>query len=161
LPYPAFARQSLASWRLPQSKLTISFATYSTASKEADMNLDRSIKVRDVARDRLNDIFGSATIFGPLSADLETSRRNVLSKLPARAPEWIRAYLDGYWHARIAEAYQYHLVYGGWIGETFYSTHSDRDDYYGKHNIAPADVGERLERRGHYWKRNLRPFFIG
>lgn len=126
------------------------------------MRIEHALRIRDVALLSLKDVFSVGQISGSLSSTIESNRREVLERTK-KAPQWVRAYLDGYWRAMVDHAYRYDLVYGGFIGDKFYSTHNDRADYYERHGIEPREYADdgKVTRRGHYWKANGRPFFIG
>lgn len=133
------------------------------------MKVEYALRLRDEVKSALRDCFSTARHFGSSSEAMETNRRNVFNRLPKDAPEWIRQYADGYWRALVDSAYERDLVYGGFVGETFYSVHSDRADYYEKHGIAPSAYAENgaVTNRGHYWKESVsyrnavQPFFVG
>jgi len=87
--------------------------------------------------------------------------------LPKGVPTWVKGYADGYFARCIDELYRHELVYGGFIGERFYSTHRTRADYYEKHGIAPSQWAEGADVRlvGHYWISSVdhgtpRPFYL-
>lgn len=125
------------------------------------MRIERALRLRDSVISGLRDAYSAASIYGSTSKVMEESRHKVLDRLPARTPSWVRQYADGYWRCMIDNAYRYDLVFGGMVDGQFYSTHSDRDDYYEKHGIEPREYSDdgKVTLRGHYWKRNLRPFF--
>lgn len=127
------------------------------------MRIERALRLRDSIISALRDCHSSAAHFGMLSADREARRHEVLARLPPKTPAWVRQYADGYWRCLTDHAYRFELVFGGKIGEQFYSTHNDRADYYEKHGIEPREYADdgRVQQRGHYWKESLKPFFIG
>lgn len=127
------------------------------------MRIGTALKRRDQLTQALRDCFSHAQHFGQLSRDMEEKRREIIARVAKGAPEWVRAYADGYWRCMIDSAYRNDLVHGGFYNGKFYSTHSKRDDYYEKHGIEPgayADDGA-VTARGHYWKESLKPFFVG
>lgn len=111
---------------------------------------------------RLADIISAATLYGPLSAELEKQRRDFIATWPKRTTQYYHAFADGFWRRCIADLYRRHLVFGGYIGDTFYSTHRNRPDYYETNGIGPCEYADdgKVKRRGHYWSHNLRPFFV-
>ena len=129
------------------------------------MRIERALKIRDAALVALKDHFACCQHFGPTSAKLEARRLEILElKGVNRAPHWVRSYLDGAWRIMIDNAYRHDLVFGGIVDGTFYSTHSNRPDYYEKHGIAPSDYADdgRVRARGHYWRGDpTQPFFVG
>lgn len=124
------------------------------------MQITRALKIRDAARMAVADIFSSAARFG-LPHDVMLQRRNEAYERHgvAKAPRWVSAFLDGYWNARQEQAYRDSLVYGAIIDGRFYSTHSNRTDYYEKNGIAPSAFAQDNPTKGHYWADSLKPFF--
>lgn len=122
------------------------------------MRIEHALKLRDEAVMSLKDNFASAKFYGPTSATMNEDYNKILARLQ-KAPEWVRAYLKGYRAALNDELYRESLVYGGWIGDKFYTTHSQRHDYYGL-SMTPQDWLEKAERLGHYWKNPLKPFSV-
>lgn len=118
--------------------------------------------VQSYAVTRIADLFDLARAASMPSVDLYLGFLAIMDRLPRRTPRYVRAYLRGQYDARADALYRTHLVYGGWIGDTFYSTRPDRPDYYGKHGIAPAEWADdgKVQRRGHYWRASLRPYFV-
>jgi hypothetical protein len=113
----------------------------------------RNLKKRDVAISRLRDIYSRAISFGSthevILADLADMRKAI-----AKCPTWVKSYVEGYDKALHDSLYlNGHLIYGGIVNGTFYSTHSSRADYYGKHGIDPAAYADNglVSNRGHYW----------
>lgn len=128
------------------------------------MRLNRSLAIRDRGITALADCYSASKSFGLTSAAMGNRRRETLERLGVyKAPHWVLSYLDGYWRAKIDAAYRYDLVFGAIIDGVFYSTHSDRDDYYEKNGFTArewSDMGGWIGTRGHYWKKTLKPFFI-
>lgn len=129
------------------------------------MRIERALKIRDRALVALKDVFSAGQIYGSTSATLEANRRESLVRHGVnKAPQWVSSYLDGYWRALIDNAYRHDLVYGGIVGDVFYSTHRNRPDYYEKHGIEPSAYADNgmVQARGHYWRGDKeRPFFVG
>jgi hypothetical protein len=126
------------------------------------MELDRAIKTQRHLIVRLRDLASSARLFGLSSDEINKKYNAIIGELPKNTPRHVREYARGYWYCLSDKFYESDLVFGGFVGETFYSTHNDRADYYGKNGIEPsayADDG-KVTRRGHYWKTNLRPYFV-
>ena len=115
--------------------------------------LDRSLKVRDQAKTRLNDLYAMAVLIGMTSQEINEAKSKILADMPAKTPHWVRAYLSGYERALSDRLYDSVLVHGGLINGVFYSTHSNRPDYYGKHSIDACDFADDglVKERGHYW----------
>lgn len=125
-------------------------------------NLKRSLRIQRDAANALRDLFSRAKSFGFTHNQMLNQRGGIYAKLRVNdCPAWVNSYLQGVWDTLQAQAYQHDLVYGGYVDGLFYSTHSDREDYYQKHGIEPRDYADngRVKSRGHYWKDNLNPFF--
>lgn len=123
-----------------------------------------SLKMRDRLVQNLGDIYSGMKFSGCTSAYTEQCRRTMLeANKIGNYPAWVRAYADGYWRALVDHAYRADLVYGGFVGDVFYSTHRDREDYYEKHGIEPREYADdgKVRQRGHYWKECLKPFYVG
>lgn len=139
------------------------------------MRIENALKARDRLKTRVADIFATAVLCGMTSGEINDAIAAARAELPARLPQWVFAYVDGYRAAMQDRLYSDCLVFGGYVDGVFYSTHSSRPDYYGKHGINPrayADDGI-VSARGHYWRESIqwrggiynrgevRPYFIG
>jgi hypothetical protein len=138
------------------------------------MRIKRALQIRDAGISALRSVYDHARHFGQTSEAMETARHEALGRIgigKTPTPQWVRSYLEGYWRHIVDEAYRRDLVYGGMVEGKFYSTHSDRADYYEKNGIAPSDYADdgRVQLRGHYWKPYAemahrpepKPFFVG
>lgn len=125
------------------------------------MNVTTALAKQQRLQQQLSDLYSHASHFGLSSSDMEAKRRTLLEGFTG--PRWVLSHLKGYWAARIEQAYRQDLVYGGFVGGVFRSTHRDREDYYEKHGIEPRAWAEGglVEATGHYWKASLKPFFTG
>ena len=127
------------------------------------MRLETALNKQRDAVARLSSLYSTAKICGMTSADVNAEFSAILAGT-GKAPRWVRAYLEGRRDALSDALYADSLMFGGYLDGVFYSTHSARPDYYGKHGIDPAQWAERgrVERVGHYWKttQTPRPFFV-
>ena len=125
------------------------------------MNIKRALNIKNTARTALIDLFSEANHFG-FTHDKMLDRRNEIYRDLGlyKCPQWVRSYLEGYWECLQQHAYQHDLVYGAIVDGTFYSTYHHRDDYYQKHGILPSAFAAENPTKGHYWSRNLKPFFV-
>lgn len=118
---------------------------------------------RESAISGLRDAFSSAVSFGSTHETLLNNVHAARAKLVG-CPQRVFSYFDGYQAALQEDLYRKHLMFGGMIGDSFYSTHSDRADYYGKNGIEPSAYADDglVSARGHYWKafNGKRAFFI-
>jgi hypothetical protein len=133
------------------------------------MRIETALKRRDRAVTMQTSLIHSAELCGTPHADMHAERLKSLGYLCDKCPGWVRAYLDGHWHALIDDAYRHKLCFGGFdrVSRRFYSTHSNRADYYEKNGLDPCDYADdgRITERGHYWNRSIdegkpRPFFV-
>lgn len=137
------------------------------------MRIERALAIRSAAGIRLRDLYSSATIQGLTSDEIQAGWQHIRKDYP-KAPQWVWSYLDGYKQALNDSLYRDHLIFGGYIGERFYSTSRGRSDYYESCGIDPAAYADDglVKRRGHYWResmpfkggtytRGIRPYFIG
>ena len=126
------------------------------------MRIERALAVRDSLVTRVRDCYSIARIATMPSAECDAALRDVFTKVPPRTPAWVIQYARGYARALQNDLYENHLVHGGIVDGVFYSTHSSRPDYYGKHGIEPRDYADdgKVTMRGHYWASNTsRPYF--
>lgn len=131
------------------------------------MRITTALKRRDSLVSALRDIYSMAGVYGLASVDLHARCQEAYKRHCDKAPGWVREFADGYRKALNDAAYRHELVFGGFVGDKFYSTHRDRPDYYERNGIEPcayADDG-LVTRRGHYWKASVdagkpAPFFV-
>lgn len=117
------------------------------------MRIERALAIRDRAKTRLRDVYSSAELGGYTSREISENVASIRGDYP-KAPGWVWSYIDGYEQALRDELYRSQLIFGGFVDGVFYSTHSNRDDYYGKHGISALEYSDngRVTGRGHYWK---------
>jgi hypothetical protein len=126
------------------------------------MNLDRAIKIQAQLKTRIRDCYSSARIFCPSSDKLNDMRQTAMIA-PKGTPTHVLEYVRGYGDCLGDALYHDALVFGGYVGGVFYSTHRDRADYYETNGIEPSAYADNglVTRRGHYWaKDTTRPFFV-
>ena len=126
------------------------------------ISLDRALRVQTDFCLKLRDLYSTAASCSMAHSAICERWNDILAAMPKGTPEWVRSYLNGYRDCLTANLYREHLVFGGMVDGRFYSTHRNRDDYYEANGIEPsayADNG-RVKDRGHYWSRDLKPFFI-
>ncbi len=136
------------------------------------MRIERALKIRAELKTRIADLYSFAHFHGLTSVEMQESCNAMLRDYP-RLPQWVTSYLDGYKQALQETLYREHLIFGGYVGDVFYSIHSNRPDYYEKHGIDPADYADngKVTARGHYWKetvplsngtynRGIKPYFV-
>lgn len=126
------------------------------------MRISTALKARDRMVASLRDAYSAARIYKPTHATLRESIFKIYDAYP-NAPAYACEFARGYESALNAELYRRYLVFGGMIDGVFFSTHSDRPDYYGRHGFAAsvyADDG-LVTARGHYWRDDTtKPFFL-
>lgn len=128
------------------------------------MKIETALNRRNTAASRLRDLYSMARYGGMLAKDMDSEKRKLFSEILRGCPYWVNAYLDGYEKALRDELYRDSLMFGGFYDGVFYSTHRDRDDYYEKHGVEPAEYADngKVTARGHYWKTTAtpKPYFI-
>lgn len=127
------------------------------------MKITTALNHRNSAIAAINSLYSIAKICGMTSEQMNREYSEILAKR-AHCPNWVREYCDGYRAALQNALYSDCLMFGGWIGDKFYSTHSNRADYYGKNGIEPGDWASdgRVTGLGHYWKttKSPKPYFV-
>lgn len=121
------------------------------------MRIETSLNKRDEAISRIKNLESTARMFGYSSEEMLEKRKVIYESL-AKCPQWAIDYVRGYEAALTDARYMNNLVYGGFIGDIFYTTHSNREDYYGKF-MSPKEWHDNSKDRGHYWKDAQLPFF--
>lgn len=116
------------------------------------MRIEQALKIRDAAKMRLRDLYSHAEFYGMDSDSINAGYSAILVDM-AKGPQWARSYIDGYRQALTDRLYETVLIFGGFVDGEFYSTHSKRPDYYGKHGIDPSDWHNRASDIGHYFDR--------
>lgn len=120
------------------------------------ISISAALKKRNRLVAAYRDIHSAARIYGSTSMEMverKIAARGLIAG-PGKLPHWAIQYADGWWDALSDQAARYHHVYGCFMNGKFYSTHHDRADYYGKHDIEPRDFGEGSAATGcgFYWK---------
>lgn len=124
------------------------------------MKIETSLNARDRAIRQLNEVYTHASIVGMDSKALQEKIISIFNSVKSY-PQWVRAYVKGYDKCKNDYMYQNHLVFGAYVNGEFYSTHSDRPDYYQKHGISPIEFNTNHNQSGHYWKttKTIKPYF--
>lgn len=132
------------------------------------MKIGTAINHKERAISRLRGCYGMARIMGLTSDELNDRIMTQVFNPIAKCPEWVKAEVRGYWRALHDKAYENDLVFGVVTNSIFYSTHSDRPDYYAKQGINACEFNLCLKDNaaGHYWSEPLKngrikPFYIG
>lgn len=138
------------------------------------MKIERALRVRDELKNRVDSIYSIARLGGETSDWINSAMREARNAMPAKTPQWVFSFIDGYREALQKELYRDWLVFGGFMDGVFYSTHRNRADYYGKHGIDPCEYADngRVLNRGHYWsdrvqyhggiftRETVKPYFV-
>ena len=107
--------------------------------------------------------YSNARILGKTSGQLNSMLNTVLNDMRGKKmPRWAIERVKGYSLALKDNLYSDHLVFGCIIDGVFYSTHSDRPDYYAENGMPANIYCEKSTNNptiGHYWKENGKPFF--
>lgn len=109
---------------------------------------------RDAALNELESLFHMAEVCGMSASDLIQSYGKIREKY-FNIPRWAKEYLQGVFDTRWKDLYRHKLAFGGYYDGVFYTTHSNRDDYYAKHGIEPIQWAEKTDngliKVTHYW----------
>jgi hypothetical protein len=129
------------------------------------MRIETALNRRNTAIQSLRSLYETAKFYGPLSSQMNEDKAKIRRSTLAKCPHWVIAYFDGYEKALIDALYRDSLMFGGFYEGKFYSTHSNRADYYGNNGIEPSEYADngKVSNRGHYWltTKEPKPYFIG
>lgn len=127
------------------------------------MDITLARKKIEAALEQLRTSYSMAIHFGQTHDVLLESISKIRSTTLKGCPRWAIAEFYGYQRALSDNLYRTSLVFGGMVDGKFFSTHSNRDDYYVKNGIEPSAYADNglVKDRGHYWDSTPpRPFFI-
>jgi hypothetical protein len=112
----------------------------------------------------IDSMFSCAEILGMPADEIVTAYQKILADHP-KLPRYVREYLQGRFDVLWSDLYRAKLVFGGYFDGVFYSTHSNRPDYYAKHGIDPAqwakDTHSGVIKVTHYWITTRKPMPFG
>ena len=111
----------------------------------------------------IESLVSVAKISGMTSEQFNQDSQAILATV-AHCPRWVSEYCQGFLDCERKRIQRECLVVGGWVDGQFYSTHSNRDDYYAKHGIEPRAWAEKyqggqVEDSGLYWAHNMKLWF--
>lgn len=120
------------------------------------MRIETALNHQKRAIMQTRDLYSSAESFGLSSAQIN-ERFNVILGSIAHCSGSIREYVRGYRQCLSDQLYRTALVHGGFVDGRFYSTHSNRPDYYERNGIKAVDYADdgRVTARGHYWIKHV------
>lgn len=115
------------------------------------MRIETCLNKRNAAVSNMRELYSSARYCGMPHREILARKRKIVDNL-AKCPNWVLSYVQGY-ESSLYDIQERELVFGGFIGERFYSVHSNRADYYGKHGFSAREYSEPglVSRQGHYW----------
>lgn len=127
------------------------------------MKTERVISLVSEGIGRMREVYATARILGKTNEELNNASNDIYCHLRLlKTPRYAISQIRGYEMALRDELYSRYLIFGAIVNNVFYSTHSDRDDYYQKHGIPASAYCEATTNNptiGHYWKENGKPFF--
>jgi hypothetical protein len=127
------------------------------------MKTKRSLNLLTDCRMALESLYSQARSFGMESREMDKRKNEILARAN-KAPQWVRAYLKGFFEGYTKANQHSDIVYGRFIEGKFYTVNRDRADYYEKHGIEPRAFAESEDNGtlGLYWARynGERPFFV-
>jgi hypothetical protein len=127
------------------------------------MRITTQLRKRDEVKRRINELFSHAAFYGIPHAEMMESKAAIWADI-AKCSGWVKDYLQGWYDAKMDEAYKANLVHGFEHNGKFYSTYSKRADYYGnamEPSAATAILSEMES--GHFWETKhygMKPFFL-
>jgi hypothetical protein len=127
------------------------------------MNLERAIRLQSYGETALVDSYHAGRSYSLTSQELDKRARVSLARLGVNSgPRWLRSHLKGFWQGYKKANQHRDIIYGRFIGETFYSVNSDRADYYEKHGIDARAFAECEDNGtlGLYWSHSIKPYFL-
>jgi hypothetical protein len=121
--------------------------------------LDRNLYLRGQLVSQIIRAYGEAYHYGWTHARLLDETKKIMESAGPKFPQYMREYVRGIDHYLLSDLYRVRidgaaplLVFGGWIDGKFYSTHSNRADYYQNQGIEPSDFSKLSENKvTHYW----------
>lgn len=116
-------------------------------------SIETNLRKRNAAVTALRDYYRAAMFYHPTAKEMNQEVLKIKAAHLAKAPTWTRAFFEGVNDQLIKSLYESRLVFGGYVGDVFYSTYRQRADYYEKHGIEPSEYADngRVKARGHYW----------
>ena len=115
---------------------------------------------RNFALSAVESLFTCAELMGMPGWEISGAFSKIMHE-NADLPRWAKEYLQGVFDTRWKDLYRHKLVFGGYYNGVFYSTHSRRDDYYGKHGIEPGQWADNVDngvlKVTHYWVTTAAP----
>lgn len=115
---------------------------------------------RACALSAIESLFTCAEIMGMPADEIISAHVSIMADYKD-IPRWAKEYLQGVFDTRWKDLYRFKLVFGGYYNGVFYSTHSNRSDYYVKHGIEPIQWAESthnsMVKVAHYWTTTATP----
>ena len=126
------------------------------------MKIETAINHKNRALSAIESMVYAAKVSSITSAQFNEDAQAVFDTI-SHCPGWVRDYCQGYLDCE-RKRIQRELIGGGFIDGVFYSTHSNRDDYYAKHGIEPRAWAEKyqggqVKDSGLYWAHSLKLWF--
>ncbi len=126
------------------------------------MNIETATNHKKRAISAIESMVYAAKVSSITSAQFNEDAQAIFATI-SHCPRWVRDYCQGYLDCE-RKRIQRGLVGGGFIDGVFYSTHSDRADYYAKHGIEPRAWAEKhqggqVKDSGLYWAHSLKLWF--
>ena len=125
------------------------------------MNLDRSFKIKQSAKQAIYSCYSMAKIGKSTSNQLHKNLRQVSELLPKGTPYHVISFLNGMKEVLSEQLYRNELEFCYTIDGVIYSVYKNSERYYEKHNITPKQLCDDADKSGHYWIGTDKPYFIG
>ena len=113
----------------------------------------------------MESLYYCASVSGMTSADMNQAYADIMAA-HAGIPQYMKSFINGIRFEKDKNLYMYFFVYGGFYDGQFYSTESNRLDYYINNGIEPHQFSDMVSYgqivTGHYWKTTTppSPFFL-
>lgn len=133
------------------------------------MDINRALKEKKRAMERLGDIHRRALHFKKTHQEILNEYIELINSLPKGLPRWVRDELhavDAYWHGwlhgfKTPTGHQQWLEYCTKIDGKLVSNRSDSPRHYKKAGYEAMDLVERGTDAGFYWIDTDNPYFVG
>ena len=127
------------------------------------MRIETALNHKTRALSSIESMVYAAKVSSITSEQFNQDSQDILATV-AHCPRWVRDYCQGYLDCERKRIQRECLLHGGWIDGQFYSTHSDRDEYYANHGIEPRawaekSQGGQVKDSGLYWAHSLKLWF--
>ena len=94
------------------------------------MKTERALDERRRLVELIRAAYHTTSLCKSTSEKLNDMLLNALAGIARGTPYWVQSYGEGYGKSLNDLMFHNDLVFGGYVGDVFMSTHHDRPDYY-------------------------------